>query len=77
VSVLRKNLGSEPETLRPDAEPNLCQVRASNTERLLGERVPEPNPEKGNKMATAEVLPIDKPANWAGPDSYMISTEDL
>ena len=28
-------------------------------------------------MATAEVFPIDKPANWAGPDSYMISTEDL
>ena len=39
--------------------------------------MPEPNPEKGNKMATAEVLPIDKPENWAGPDSYMISTEDL
>src|SRR6204780_3842375 len=28
-------------------------------------------------MATAELMPIDKPANWAGPDSYMISTEDL
>src|SRR5258708_21705275 len=28
-------------------------------------------------MATAEVLPIDKPANWAAPNSYMISTEDL
>src|SRR6202167_4047838 len=28
-------------------------------------------------MATAEVLPIDKPANWSAPDSYMISTEDL
>src|SRR3984957_14514405 len=28
-------------------------------------------------MATAEILPIEKPANWAGPDSFMISTEDL
>src|SRR5271169_2390766 len=28
-------------------------------------------------MATAEVLPIDKPANWSAPDSYMITTEDL
>src|ERR1700678_930240 len=28
-------------------------------------------------MATAELMPIDKPANWAGPDSYMISTVDL
>src|ERR1700689_5010947 len=28
-------------------------------------------------MATAEVYPIDKPANWAAPNSYMISTEDL
>ena len=39
--------------------------------------MPEPDPEKEDKMATAEVFPIDKPANWAGPDSYMISTEDL
>ncbi len=39
--------------------------------------MPKPDPEKENKMATAEVFPIDKPANWAGPDSYMISTEDL
>jgi putative ABC transport system ATP-binding protein len=28
-------------------------------------------------MATAEVLSIDKPANWAAPDSFMITTEDL
>src|SRR6266852_3682414 len=28
-------------------------------------------------MATAEVFPIDKPANWTAPNSYMISTEDL
>jgi putative ABC transport system ATP-binding protein len=39
--------------------------------------VPEPDPDKENNMATAEVLPIDKPANWAAPNSYMISTEDL
>ena len=37
----------------------------------------EPGPEKEKKMATAEILPSDKPANWAGRDSYMISTEDL
>jgi putative ABC transport system ATP-binding protein len=29
------------------------------------------------KMATAEVLPIDRPATWAAPSSAMISTEDL
>src|ERR1022692_4556699 len=28
-------------------------------------------------MATAEVFPIDKPANWTAPNSYMITTEDL
>jgi putative ABC transport system ATP-binding protein len=39
--------------------------------------VPEPDPQKESKMATAEIMPIDKPANWAAPDSYMISTEDL
>jgi putative ABC transport system ATP-binding protein len=39
--------------------------------------VPELDPYKENKMATAELLPIDKPVNWAAPDSYMISTEDL
>jgi len=39
--------------------------------------VPEPDPEKESKMATAEVFPIDKPANWAAPNSYMITTEDL
>ena len=43
--------------------------------------MPEPDPEKENKMATAEDSPIDKPANWAAPDSYMIcdrgSVEDL
>ena len=46
-------------------------------ERPLGARVPEPGPEKENKMATAEILPIDRPTNWAPPDSYMIATEDL
>ena len=39
--------------------------------------MPELDPYKENKMATAELLPIDKPANWTAPDSYMISTEDL
>jgi putative ABC transport system ATP-binding protein len=39
--------------------------------------VPEPDPEKKNKMATAEILPIDRPTNWVAPDSYMIATEDL
>ena len=39
--------------------------------------MPEPHTEKEKKMATAEILPIDRPTNWAGPDSYMIATEDL
>ena len=39
--------------------------------------MPEPDPQKESKMATAEVYPIDKPANWSEPNSYMISTEDL
>jgi putative ABC transport system ATP-binding protein len=39
--------------------------------------VPEPDPDKESKMATAVVLPIDKPANRAAPNSYMISTDDL
>ena len=39
--------------------------------------MPEPDPYKESKMATAEVLPIDKPTNWAAPNSYMIATEDL
>jgi putative ABC transport system ATP-binding protein len=39
--------------------------------------VTEPDPRKENKMATAEVLPIDKTANWSAPNSYMIATEDL
>src|SRR3989442_9954844 len=29
------------------------------------------------KMATAEVLPIDRPATWAAPNQCMIATEDL
>ncbi len=39
--------------------------------------MPEPEAHKESKMATAEVYPIDKPANWTAPNSYMISTEDL
>ncbi len=39
--------------------------------------MPKPDSEKESKMATAEVLPIDKPANLAAPNSYMITTEDL
>jgi putative ABC transport system ATP-binding protein len=37
----------------------------------------QPDPKKENTMATAEMLSIDKPANWSAPNSYMISTEDL
>jgi putative ABC transport system ATP-binding protein len=37
----------------------------------------QPDPKKESTMATAEVLSIDKPANWSAPNSYMISTEDL
>ena len=46
-----------------------------------------PEPDKEKKMATAEILPIDRPTsdraiinmptNWAAPDSCMIATEDL
>ncbi len=39
--------------------------------------MPQSDSDKENKMATAEVLSMDKPANWSAPDSYMISTEDL
>ena len=39
--------------------------------------MPEPDPHQESNMATAEVLPIDTPANWAAPNSYMITTEDL
>ena len=40
--------------------------------------MPEPDPYKESKMATAEVLPINnRPADWAAPSSYMISTDDL
>jgi putative ABC transport system ATP-binding protein len=39
--------------------------------------VPEPDPFKESKMATAEVLPINNPTNLAAPSSYMIATEDL
>jgi putative ABC transport system ATP-binding protein len=39
--------------------------------------VPEPDPDKEKKMATADVLPIEKPANGAGADFCMIATEDL
>jgi putative ABC transport system ATP-binding protein len=37
----------------------------------------QPDPKKESTMATAEMLSIDKPANWSAPNSYMISTEDL
>jgi putative ABC transport system ATP-binding protein len=33
--------------------------------------------EKEKKMATAEILPIDRPVGWDAPNSCMISTEDL
>ncbi len=33
--------------------------------------------DKENKMATAEVLPIEKSTEWAAPNSCMICTEDL
>ncbi len=39
--------------------------------------MPEFDPHKETKMATAEILPIDKLAHGAAPNSYMISTEDL
>ena len=39
--------------------------------------MPEPDPFKESKMATAEVLPINNPTNLAAPSSYMIATEDL
>jgi len=45
---------------------------------VIGACVPEPDPYKESKMATAEVLPINnRPADWAAPSSYMISTDDL
>jgi putative ABC transport system ATP-binding protein len=37
----------------------------------------EPDPHKETKMATAEILPINRAANGSALDSYMISTEDL
>lgn len=36
-----------------------------------------PELEKGKEMATAEIVPIDRPASWGAPDSCMIATEDL
>jgi len=39
--------------------------------------VPVPDPYKEKKMATAELVPIDKPANGSAPNSCMISTQDL
>jgi putative ABC transport system ATP-binding protein len=36
-----------------------------------------PEPEKEKKMATAEILSMDRPTNLSVPDSCMIATEDL
>jgi putative ABC transport system ATP-binding protein len=33
--------------------------------------------EKEKRMATAEILPIDRPTTWTAPDACMIATEDL
>ena len=36
-----------------------------------------PEPDKEKKMATAEILSMERPMNLAAPDSCMIATEDL
>jgi len=70
-------------------------IRARSLEHKIGARLTSPElerltrteqsvsePEKEKKMATAEVLPIDRPTSdrphsSAAPDSFMITTEDL